>query len=178
MLVDEALRARRSIRSYQTREVPEDVVEEILDLTRHSPSAMNGQPWRFVVIRDPEIKSKLGEIKRDRCPDEKMAYAAGYLQYAPLVVAICVESSRSYDRLVENGVLAAGYLMLAATARGLGSVYLSAYRDQDPDLAREISALLELPDEILPIALIPLGFADEKPPPKKLRPLSRMVTYV
>jgi len=177
VLVDEAIRTRRSIRSYQTREVPESVVQEILDLTRHSPSAMNGQPWHFVVIRDSEIKSRLGEIKRDRCPDEKKAYAAAYLKDAPLIVAICVERCRSHDRPIENGVLAAGYLMLAATARGLGSVYLSAYRDQDPDLAREITALLELSEDTLPVALIPLGFADEKPSAKELRPLSGMVTY-
>ena len=178
MLVDEAIRTRRSIRSYQTREVPESVVQEILDLTRHSPSAMNGQPWHFVVIRDPEIKRRLGEIKRDRCPDEKKAYAAAYLKDAPLIVAICVERCRSYDRPIENGVLAAGCLMLAATSRGLGTVYLSAYRDEDPGLAREIALLLELSDDTLPIALIPLGFPADEPAPKELRPLAGMVTYV
>ena len=178
MLVAEAIQNRRSIRSYQTREVPEDTIEEILDLTRYTPSAMNGQPWRFVVIRDREIKNRLGEIKRDRCPEEKKAYAASYLKNAPVVVAICVERSRSYDRPIENGVLAAGYLMLAATARGLGTVYLSAYRDEDPELAREVTSLLELPDDTFPVALIPLGFAAEEPSPKNLRPLSEMVANV
>lgn len=178
MQVDEAIRKRRSIRSYQSRAVSAELIAEMLDLARHAPSAMNGQPWHFVVIRDREMKERLSEIKRLRCPPEKRAYVADYLKDAPLVVAICVERSRSHDRGLENGVLAAALLMLAATSRGLGSVYLSASRDGDPRLAAEIAELLGLSSDTLPISLVPIGFPAEKPSAKELRPLSEMIANV
>jgi nitroreductase len=178
MIVDEAMHARRSIRRFESQEVSRQVIEQVLDLTRYAPSAMNGQPWRFLVIEDSDTKRKLARIKESRCPPEKRAFAAGYVKNAPVVVAVCVESLRSYDRAIENGVLAAGFLMLAATSRGLGSVYLSAYRDQDPDLSREISEVLELPQDVEPIALIPLGYAAETPAPRELRPLQDLIRYV
>ena len=178
MTLDKTIRARRSVRSYEAREIQPELIDEMLDLCRHAPSAMNGQPWQFVVVRDPALKVRLAEIKDSRCPQEKKAFSAGFLKEAPVVIVICVERARSYEREIENGVLAASYLMLEATDRGLGSVYLSAYRSSDPELAREIAAALELSEEIEPIVLIPLGYPAEMPPPKDLRPLGEMVQYV
>lgn len=178
MQLDEAIRNRRSIRSYQSREVSPELIGEMLDLARHAPSAMNGQPWHFVVIRDREVKERLSEIKRLRCPLEKRVYVADYLKDAPLVVAICVERSRSYDRELENGLLAAAFLMLAATSRGLGSVYLSASRHGDPQLAADIVELLDLSSDTVPVSLVPIGFPAERPSTKELRPLSEMIAYV
>ncbi len=178
MIVDEAMHARRSIRRFEAQVISTEVIEEILDLTRYTPSAMNGQPWNFVVVEDSDTKKKLARIKKARCPPEKRAFAAEYVKNAPIVVAVCVDSLRSYDRSKENGVLASGFLMLAATSRGLGSVYLSAYRDEDPGLAREISEVLELPEDVEPIALIPLGYPAEVPAPRQLRPLKDLVRYV
>ena len=68
--------------------------------------------------------------------------------------------------------------MLAATERGLGTVYLSAYRNEDPELELEIAALLELAADLRPVALIPLGYPAESPEPKELRSLEGMVEYV
>jgi nitroreductase len=177
MIADKTIRARRSIRRYEAREIKIELIEEMLDLCRHAPSSMNGQPWRFIVVQDAALKLQLAQIKASRCPQEKSDFEAGFMREAPVIVAICVESERSYEREIENGVLAASYLMLAATDRGLGSVYLSAYRSSDPDLAREIATVLELSEEIEPIALIPLGYPAEKPLRKDLRPFREMVQY-
>ena len=177
MTADETIRARRSIRKYQPQELSADLMEEILDLARHAPSAMNGQPWQFVVIRDSDLKSKLAEIKVSRCPADKKAYAADYLATAPVVVAICVDRSRSFERERENGILAAAVLILAATSRGLGSVFLTAYRKDDPELEREVTDALELSSEFVPVALVPLGYPAETPPPKEMRPLEEMTRY-
>jgi nitroreductase len=97
------------------------------------------------------------------------------LRQAPIIVAVCVEVPRSWGREIETGVLAAGYLMLAATARGLGTVYLTAYQAGEPRVAAEIRQALRLADDVQPIALIPLGYPGETPPPKSLRPLRDMV---
>jgi nitroreductase len=177
MRVDDAIRQRRSVRSYEERDVPDELVEELLGLTRYAPSSMDGQPWRFVVVRDREIKERIAAAKNDSCPPAKRRYPADFLVGAPLLVAVCVETKRSFDRARENGILAAATLMLAATARGLGSVYLSAYRNGDCGLQSRIGALLRLPEGFEPICLVPLGYPSEQPPPRRLRPLASMIDH-
>lgn len=179
MNVDETIRTRRSIRQFDRRKVSTELVEELLDLVRHTPSSMNGQPWTFVVVRDPIVKQRIAEAKNADCPTFKAAFTSDFLTQAPVVVVICVERKRSFDREKENGILAAGTLMLAATARGLGTVYLSAYRDSDDRRLQErIASFLDLPSETEPISLIPLGYPAESPDEKSLRPLAEMVRYV
>ena len=179
MNVDETIRTRRSIRRFDGRQVPDDLLEEILDLVRYTPSSMNGQPLTFVVVRDPSVKQQIADAKNADCPSLKAAFASDFLSTAPVVIAICVDRERSFDREKENGILAAGTLMLAATARGLGSVYLSAYRDSDDRrLQNQIASLLDRPADIEPISLIPLGFPAESPQAKTLRPLAEMIRHV
>lgn len=173
--VDQVIRARRSIRRYQPDDIPDTLVRELLDLARHAPSSMNGQPWRFVLIRRADTKRKLASIKNAYCPSEKQAFAADFLCTAPVIVVVCVETRRSWNRELENGVLATAFLLLAACSRGLGSVYLSAYRADEPRLAAEIRQLLQLPEDIQPLTIVPLGFPAETPPPKDLLPLEAMI---
>jgi len=175
MTGEELLRSRRAIRRYQPRHVPDDLVEAILDTVRYAPSSMNGQPWCFIVVRQGETKRELARLKNAYCPPEKRGYSADFLAAAPVIVAVCIERARAYQRERENGVLAGAYLMLAACEHGLGSVYLTAYQPDDPTLATAIAALLGLPEGIEPVALVPLGFAAETPPPKALRALSELV---
>lgn len=178
LTVDEAIRARRATRRFSSGPVAATTLDEILDLARRAPSSMNAQPWRFVIVREPAVKAGLAAIKNRYCPPEKREYPADFLREAPVIVAVCVETQRSWGREIENGVLAAGYLMLAATARGLGSVYMTAYQAGEPRVAAEIRRELHLADGVEPIALIPLGYANENPPAKSLRPLAEMVSDV
>ena len=175
MTPDELLRTRRSIRRYQPRDVPEATLRGILDLARHAPSSMDGQPCSFVVVRDAERKRRLAAIKNAHCPPDKSAFAADFVADAPVVVAVCVERSRSHERERENGVLATGWLLLAAHAHGLGGVYLSAYQPHDEALAAQLKALLELPEGVEAVTLVPLGFPAESPRPKALRPLETLL---
>jgi nitroreductase len=175
MSIDEVILTRRSIRRYQSRDVPEPLLRDLLALSLHAPSSMDGQPWCFIVIRNGLTKQRLAEIKNAHCPPEKRDYPADFLADAPVIVAVCVEKNRSHHREHENGILAAYQLILAAWERGLGSVYLSAYRSDDPGLARAIASLLQLPAEVMPVSLIPLGFPAEPAPPKQVRDLSEMI---
>jgi nitroreductase len=90
-------------------------------------------------------------------------------------VAVCVERRRSHDRERENGALAAAHLLLAAHARGLGGVYLTTRSATSTTLADEIRRLLDLPPDVEPEALVPIGFPAEAPRPKTLRPLGEMI---
>jgi nitroreductase len=175
--IDATIRGRRSIRRYSNKSVPEKVVCELLDLARHAPSSMNGQPWHFIVVRQPETKRKLVEIKNRYCPAEKKSFQADFLLQAPVVLVICVDRLKSHERDVENAVLAASMVMLAAHARGLGSVYMSAYQNDEPQLRGEIRRLLAIPSEFDPITLLPLGYPDEVPVEKQFRPLEETVHY-
>ncbi len=172
-----AIKGRRSIRRFQERDIPDSVLKELLGLAIHAPSSMNGQPWRFIVVRAKGTKERLVEIKNRYCPEEKKEYSADFLLNAPVIIVVCVERGRSHEREVENGVLATANLMLGAFAAGLGSVYLSAYRTADPSVSREIRELLNIPADMEPITIIPLGYPDEVPEAKVLVPLEERIHY-
>jgi nitroreductase len=176
MNLEKAIRSRRSIRKYRNRPVPEAVIRRLLDLSRHAPSSMNGQPCHFVIVRHSATKRALAEIKNRYCPPEKRAYKADFLKEATILV-VCVEKERSYDRTIENAVLAAAMFMLAAHGRGLGTVYMSAYQKGKPALMREISRLLRLPKYVLPIAIIPFGYPKEVAGKKELRELKEITHF-
>lgn len=178
MDIEQTIRIRRSIRQYDSKAISDATIEELLDLVRHSPSSMDGQPWQFVVVRDSLVKEQIAAAKNAHCPPDKAQFTADFLTHAPVVVAICVDKGRSHHREKENGVLAAATLMLAATDRGLGSVYLSAYQSSDTRLQEDLREILGLPGEIEPVTLIPLGYPAETPGEKAIRPLVEMIRYV
>jgi nitroreductase len=175
--LDEAIKGRRSIRRFQQREVPEPVIRDLLDLARHAPSSMNGQPWRFVVVRDEKTKKKIAAIKNKYCPPVKQAFRADFLQSAPVIIVICVERKKSFEREVENAVLAAAFLLLAAYSRGLGTVYMSAYRTGEKGIEEEFRQALGIPDGVDPVTMIPLGYPDEVPGSKDLVSLDEVVFF-
>jgi nitroreductase len=177
MELEVALKSRRSIRRYKPKDVPQNLVDELLDLARFAPSSMNGQPCSFIVIRDPAIRSRLADLKDECCPMEKRHFPATMIRTAPVVIAVCVDRQCGHDRIIENGVLAASHLLLAAHGRGLGSVFMTAYRDDEPRLLIEVRKLLAIPDDVDPIALLPLGYPDEMPPPKIMKPLSSLIHH-
>jgi len=177
MEFDESVRRRRSVRKYRREDVPLSLVSELIDLARNAPSSLDRQPWIFIVVREEGTKQRLAEIKNRFCPPEKRAFSADFLAGAPVLIVVCVDGEKAGDRAVENGVLAASHLLLGAVGRGLGGVYLSAYNRDEPALAEAIRHLLTIPGHVLPVAIIPLGYPDEAPRPKSLRPLEEMIRH-
>jgi nitroreductase len=177
MEIDKTIKERRSIRRYQDRDIPDSVIKELLSLAIYAPSSMNGQPWCFIVVRAEKTKNRLAEIKNRYCPLEKQDYKADFLRKAPVIIVVCVDKQKSYEREIENGVLATGHLLLAAYSRGLGSVYLSAYREGEPRISSEIRDILNIPQHLDPITIVPLGYPDEIPELKILRSVEDMISY-
>jgi nitroreductase len=175
--LDNVIKGRRSIRKYKATDVPDSVIGQILDLARYTPSSMNGQPWHFIVVRDNVTKKLIAEVKNRHCPPEKRNYRADFIEDAPVLIVVCVNIEKSYGREIENGVLAAATIMLAAYSRGLGSVYLSAYNREKPELEEEIKGILSIPGDYKPVTIIPLGYPDEIPDEKKLKPQEEIVHY-
>ncbi len=171
----EVVRARRSIRAFSVEDVPDDVLGSLIECALLAPSSMNGQPWRFIVVRDADTKRRLAETKDRYCPPEKREYPAGFLRNAPVVVITCVERARAYDRGVESGVLATAHLLLAAASRGLTAVYMSAYKTDTPALADEIRTILAVPPDVDPVTVVPIGYPGEPAGPRAVKRLEEAV---
>jgi nitroreductase len=177
LLFEEVIEKRRTVRKFEDRPVPDQVIEQILDMARHAPSSMNGQPWHFVVVRSRETLRDLVQLKNRFCPPEKQEFEADFLLKAPLAVFVCVDRGKSYDRGIENGVLAAAYILLGACSRGLSGVYMSAYRTDKPEVAQSVRELLGIPPGFDPVTIIPLGYPAVTPPEKSMPDLSEVISY-
>ena len=150
----EAIHTRRSIRKFQDKPVPEELLQQVLAAAMSAPSANNAQPWQFVVISDPHLLAKVPKIN----PHARMAARA------PVAILVCgdlnLEVSAGY--WVVDCAAAVQNLLLAAHAVGLGAVWTGVYpREQR---AEDISRLLDLPENVVPHSLIVLGYAAEQPP--------------
>jgi len=177
MDLDTTIKGRRSIRKYLKKDIPDPIIMELVDLARHAPSSMNGQPCSFIIIRNQDTRDKLAAIKDKYCPAGKQQFKATMLRDAPVVIAVCADRDNSHDRGIENGILATTHLMLAAHSRGLGCVYMSAYAASEPQLATRIREVLDIPPHVDPVTLLPLGYADETPREKHLKPLKDLVFH-
>ena len=149
----EAIHTRRSIREYQNKPIPEELVTEILKAAMMAPSARNQQPWEFVVITDEEVRRKIPSV----CQFAQMVVDA------PLAILVCgnlkIETAQGY--WVIDCSAATQNMLLAAHALGLGAVWTGVYpREERMDGLTEI---LDLPEYILPHSLVVLGFPAQQP---------------
>jgi nitroreductase len=143
----EALKTRRSIRAYTTQPVEPQVIEEIIDCARLAPTAMNDQPWDFVVVTD---KKALASVPTMLGHAEFIANAA----FAVLVLA------RETNCAVEDCCAATENLLIAAAAHGLGSCWVAgALQTYAPVVAKAFGA----PEDRKLIAIVSFGYPAEAP---------------
>lgn len=170
MDVFEAIEGRRSIRRFQGRPLPRDILERILGAAVKAPSAGNAQPWRFIVVQGERLKEELVEA----------ALGQGFLAQAPAVVVVCadlIRARRAYGKrgeelyCVQDTAAAIQNMLLAAHALGVGSCWVGAFSEEG------VRRILSLPAGLRPVALVPLGYPAEKPPPRPRRPLREVVEY-
>ena len=145
----EVVKTRRSIRSYKADEVPDDVLNRVMEAVRVAPSGSNRQPWRFLLVRKPELKQKLAEL----CGGQK--WFAG----APIVVVACGHNI-NYNRggwmgdaaVIMDVRIGLTHMVLAARAEGLGTCWIGLFENAP------IKALLDIPEEWNVAAVTPLGY--------------------
>lgn len=146
--------ARRSIRRYTDEPVTEEQVRKLLEAAMAAPSANNSQPWHFVVVQDREVLRQLAE-----------AHPYGRMQaQAALSVAVCADPSLSLHHWVQDCSAATENLLLAATAMGLGGVWLGVH--PNADRAARIKEILGIPQGIEVLCLVAIGHPAEKKPPR------------
>ena len=155
MDIFEAIHGRRSIRSYTGEPVPDDVIEELLKAAMAAPSAGNEQPWHFVVIDDRRILDAIPEYHE----------YSSMLKEAPAAIAICgdlrLEKYKGY--WVQDCSAATQNLLLAAHGSGLGAVWLGIHPIENR--VTKTQELLQLPKEVIPLAIVALGYPAEKKEP-------------
>jgi len=152
---------RRSIRKYKTQPVEEEKIQQILKAAMYAPSARDTQSWQFVTITRRVMLDELTRVHP----------YAGMLAEAPLAILVCgdktLEPNEGY--LSINCSAATQNILLASHALGLGSVWLGVY--PRPERIKAISTALNLPEYIIPIALIAVGYpAEIKERPERFLP--------
>lgn len=151
------IKERRSIRDFEKREIPEDVVDKLIEALIWAPSAGNLQSRKFYFVRDSNLKREIASA----------ALNQRFIAEAPLVVVGCTDS-RIYSRYGDRGVnlyaiqdvaCSIMSMMLLAWENGLGSVWVGAFREG------EVAEVLDLPDNLRPVAIVPVGYPSRIPSP-------------
>ena len=151
----EAIFTRRSVRNFKSDPISEEDVHDLLRAGMQAPSAKNEQPWHFIVIDDPAILHAIPEFH----PHSKM------LMEAPLAILVCSDRNLETKRAswLQDCSAATQNILLAAHAKGLGAVWLGIFPDSERVFGMQ--ALLEMPKDIRPVALVAVGYAASTPDP-------------
>jgi nitroreductase len=167
--VSEAVKGRRSIRKFLSKDIPEDIVLKLIDALIWAPSAGNLQSRKFFFVRDGKMK-------------ERIAVAAlnqDFIRRAPLVVVCCTDSamvsrygSRGKELYAIQDVSASIMcMMLVACEYRLGTCWVGAFREE------EVAGILGLPDNLRPVSIVPVGYPENIPAPPRRVSAREAVTF-
>lgn len=145
---------RKSVRTYTGQPVGEEHIKWILQAAMAAPAAVHKFPWKFIVIRDSEM----------------LHYLAGGLPFAKMLaeagteIVVCVVPQEAFAGKTELAVIAGACasqnILLAAEALGLGAVWTALY--PDPELMQFVRTELDIPDTVIPLNIIPVGYPSGK----------------
>jgi len=140
------IKERRSVRKYKDKEIPKEILEELIDCARLAPSARNDQPWEFIVVTEKETLQKLGQV----------ATTGPFIGDAVACIIVC---GKENGHLVEDGCAATENIMIAAHSLGLGTCWVAGVNRDYNDDAKKI---LGIPDDSEMVSFIPIGYPDEE----------------
>jgi nitroreductase len=165
----DTIKSRCSIRKQTSDPIPDEDIETILEVGFSAPSAGNRQPWRVIVVKDNSLRQRLAEA----------ALKQAFVAKAPVVFAVCAVPEESAARYGERGsnlyvfqdtAALTQNVLLAAHSLGYGGCWVGAFEET------QVSEVLDIPGNMRPVALIPVGrFEGESPPRRQRRPLSEVV---
>ncbi len=170
MDVLEAIKTRRSVRSFTSQPVSDEEVEKLLDAATWAPSAGNIQPWEFIVVRDSEVKQGLCKAALDQ----------KFIEQAPVVIVVCADPAKSAPRYGSRGInlyclqdtaAATQNLLLTAHATGLAACWVGAFQEA------QAKKVLNLPTQVRPVAIIPVGHSTRIPTTRPRRALNEITHH-
>ena len=143
------IKSRRSIRKFQVKEVPDELLNKVLEAGLWAPSSNHSEPVEFIIVKNEKTKKELSNLSQ----------WSGFLKKAPLNIAVIVKDSHC---LIEDGSAAVMSMMLEAHSLGLGTCWIDCKDAQD-----FIKRTLEIPKEYKVITVLPLGYPSEYPSSKR-----------
>ncbi len=170
MNVFEAIKERRSIRSFKEQDVKEKDIEMLIEAAMWAPSAGNIQPWEFIIVRRHDLKEELAEA----------AFGQAFVEAAPIVIVVCANENRSFQGYsvrgktlycIQDTAAAIQNIHLTAHSLGLGTCWIGAFSEE------ETAKILKVPNGVRPVAIVPVGYPAESPAPRNRRPISQIVHY-
>lgn len=146
----EAMATRRSVRAYKDTDIPEDLVDTVIRAAMMAPSAGNQQPWQFIVVRDREKMKQVTTFHP----------YAGMLKNVSVSVIVCgdPDGKKWPDFWVQDCSAAIENMLLAARDLGLGTVWAGIYPLEDRMAG--MRKLFHIPENVYPLAIIPIGWPD------------------
>ena len=188
--IHKIIRERRSITVFKDKPVEEAAVLLILDAGRWAPSSNNSQPWEFVIVHEKARKNAIADLyieaynKRAKKVDENtrkkiveiMPYLEDELKVPPYLIIVCANPEKSKSYLIDTSATIENMLLMACEL-GLGTNWIDL---TSTDFAEEfnlkkLKEYLFIPEKVIPIAIIPLGFPEETPPPPARRRIRDLI---
>lgn len=147
------LEGRRSTRNYLDKNVPDELLERMLDAAGCAPSAGNFQPYEFIVVKNADMRKHIAEA----CKQDWMAEAPVHIVACTNMKIASMYEERGMKLYgIQDTAMAVGNLMLVAEALGLRTCWVGAFGEA------QVSILLQCPEYVRPAAIITLGYSDEK----------------
>lgn len=168
-----AIWERGSVRKYRSDPIPDEILVQVLEAARRSPSWANKQVWRFIIVKDQRIKERVQDTLRPTNP------ARQAITDAPVLICVAAQRGRSGygqgeartdkgDWFMFDTGIAMEHIVLAAWNFGLGTVHVGSFN------AERAETILKIPEGFNIVEMTPLGYFDETPAQTPRKPLSEI----
>ena len=153
---------RRSIRHYDKKDIPEDILNQVFEAGRNAPSAVNRQPFHFIIVNDEEAKKELSKGMFNR-----------HIKGSPAVIIGCadVNSVLTGKWAIIDVAIAMQNMVIAAWTLGIGSCWIGDFNE------KKVKKLLKIPDKWKVVALVTLGYPAEQPKHRKKKPVEELFSF-
>jgi len=155
------IKARRSVRKFDPKPVPEEIIRDILHCARMAPTARNVQPWLFGAMTNADLRRQLSEL----------AEYGKFIKDAPVCFAVFCQADAKY--FLEDGCAATVNILLACSAHGIASCWVAGHKKPYVEAVRK---LLNVPETYTLISLVAAGYSQDKPQIKK-KPLEEVMFF-
>ncbi len=164
-IVIQVLETRRSIRNFKEKQIDDTTIRTIIKMGTWAPSGLNNQPWKFIILRDKELKDKIA----------KQTKYSHIIQKAPVCIVVFLDNSQSYNRVKDIQAIGACIqnMLITIHALGLGGVWLGEILNR----REQVEKILCVPEKLELMAVIALGYPAESERKSTRKPIDDVILY-